>query len=258
VDLLCNYGDSYKSIALCLASTVHGFARYSAESIVRISSYKKLKEVPGTFHIRKTISKTESDLLTMQTAHRFTVRIDNRTTWLAVKEDDPYVMKEFQSWDAASNAFHNLLGKNGFQGQLVINLFSKSSGEDILERVYCRFFIALGLKADENAVQPGTEPRALIPWAALCHRYYDRSGVFRFSDDRWAQRESGHFIFNHDFRTPLSTFCKIDREDFPEVWYRDKNSFTCSVSTNVDTKRESGIYELVFCIEDSVSYISET
>ena len=70
--------------------------------------------------------------------------------------------------------------------------------------------------------------------------------------------ESGHINFNNDFRTPLPTFCKIDREEFPEGFSRDKDSFTCSVSTNVDTKRESGIYELVFCIEDSVSYISET
>jgi len=258
VDLFCDYGDSYKPIALCLASTVHGFARYSAKTIVFMPPIRKLKEVPGTFLIRKTISKTESNLLTMQIAHRFAVRIDNRTTWLAVKEDHPYPLRSFQYWDAASNAFHTLLGKDGFQGQLQISLFSKSSGKDILERVYCNFFIALGLKADENAVEPGTEPRALTPWAALCHRYYDRSGVLRFSDDRWSQVESGHTKFNNDFRTPLPTFCKIDRDAFPKGWYGDKDSITCSVSTNVDTKRESGIYELVFCIEDSVSYISET
>jgi hypothetical protein len=177
---------------------------------------------------------------------------------LAVKEDDPYVMKEFPYWDAASNAFHPLLGKDGFQGQLQIKLFSKNSGHDILERVYCSFFIELGLKADENAVEPGTEPRALIPWAALCHEYYDRSGVLRFCDDRWFHLESGHINFNNDFRTPLPTFCKIDRDALPEGFYGDKPSFTCSVSTNVDTKRESVMYELVFCIEDSVSYISET
>ena len=259
VDLSYNYGDAYKPIALCLASTVHGYARYSAETIVLMPSYLKLKRVPGTFHIRKTISKTESNLLTMQNAHRFTVRIDNRTTWLSVKEDRPYAMEHFQSWDAASNAFHTLLGENDFQGRLLISLFSENNGKDILESEYCQFLIALGLKADENAVEPGTEPRALTPWATLCHRYYDRRNFLRgFTDDRWSQVESGHTIFNNDFRTPLPTFCKIDRDAFPESFSRDKPSFTCSVSTNVDTKRESGMYELVFCIEDSVSYISET
>jgi hypothetical protein len=254
VDLYCYYADSDKRIALCLASTVHGYARYSAETVVLMPPYTKLKHAPGMFHIRKTISKTESNLLTMQIAHRFAVRIDNRTTWLAVKEDHPFPLTSFQSWAATSNAFHNLLGKDGFQGLLLINLFLKSSVEDILERKYFGFFIALGLKADENTVEPRTEPRALTPWAAVGHRYHDRS----FSDDRWSERESGRIKFNDDFRTPPPTFCKINREDFAEGWYGHKSSFTCSVSTNLDTKRESGIYELVFCIEDSVSYISET
>jgi hypothetical protein len=258
VDLYCYYGDTYKSIALCLASTVHGYARYSAETIVLMPSYKKLEEVPGTFHIRKTISKTESDLLTMQIAHRFAVRIDNRTTWLAVKEGHPFPLRLFQYWDAASNAFHALLGKDGFQGLLQIDLSFKSSGKDILKREYCTFVIALGLKADENAAEPGTEPRVLTPWAALCSGYFDRSGELRFRDDRWFQLESGEVIFNNDFRTPLPAFCKMDRENWAEGFLGDKDSFTCSVSTNVDTKRESGMYELVFCIEDSVSYISET
>jgi hypothetical protein len=262
VDLYCYYADSNERIALCLVPTLHGYARYSAETIVLMPSYKKLEPALATalatFHIRKTISKTESNLLTMQIAHRFAFRIDNRTTWLALKEDHPYPLRSFQYWDAASNAFHTLLGKDGFHGQLQIALFSKNAGKDILERVYCNFFIALGLKADENAVEPGTEPRALTPWAALCHQYYDQSGVLRFCDNRWSEVESGHINFNKDLRTPLPTFCKIDRDAFPKGWYGDKDSITCSVSTNVDTKRESGIYELVFCIEDSVSYISET
>jgi hypothetical protein len=258
VDLFCDYGDSPENIALCLVPTLHGYARYSAKTIVLMPSYKKLNHAPGMFHIRKTISKTESNLLTMQIVHRFAVRIDNRTTWLAVNEDHPHPLRSFQYWDAASNAYHTLLEKDGFQGLLQINLFSKSSGKDILEKVYCAFFIALGLKADENAVEPGTEPRALTPWVTLCRGYQDGSRAFRFSDDRWSQTESGHIIFNNYFRTPLPTFCKVDRKDSAESFFGDKNSFTCSVSTNVDTKRESGIYELVFCIEDSVSYISET
>jgi hypothetical protein len=256
VDLYCNYGDSDKSIALCLVPTLHGYARYSAETIVLMPSYKKLKHAPGMFHIRKTISKTESNLLTTQNAYRFTVRIDNRTTWLAVKEGHPYVIKGFQYWDATSNAFHHLLGKDGFEGVLQINLSSKSSGKDIPPLF--TFFIRIGLKADENAVEPGTEPRVLTPWAALCRGYFEGSGVLRFSDDRWSQGESGLTIFNHDLRTPLPTFCKIDRDAFPEGLDGNEPSFTCSVSTNVDTKRASGIYELVFCIEHSVSYISET
>jgi hypothetical protein len=212
VDLHCHYGDPFKSIALCLASTSHGYARYSAETIVFMPSYKKLKHAPATFHIRKTISKTESDLLTMQIAHRFAVRIDNRTTWLTVEEGQP-VSEAVQYWDAASNAFHTLLGKDGFQGLLQINLFSKSSRKDILENEYFSFFIALGLKADENAVEPGTEPRVLTPWATLFRGWDDGSGVSRFSDDRCSHLESGHIIFNNDFRTPLPTLSKVDRKE---------------------------------------------
>jgi hypothetical protein len=260
VNLGCNYGDPHRSIALCLVPTLHGYARYSAETIVLMPSYQTLNHGPVPFHIRKTISKTESDLLTMQISHRFAIRIDNRTTWLTVGEGPPISVSEkaVQYWDAASNAFHTLLGKDGFQGLIQISLFLKSSGKNRLERDYFGFFIALGLKADENAVEPGTEPRALTPWATLCHGWDERSLVLRASDDRWSQGESGHIMFNNDFRTPLPTVCKMDRKDFAEGFYWNKDSFTCSVSTNVDTKRESGIYELVFCIEDSVSYISET
>jgi hypothetical protein len=173
-------------------------------------SYKKLKHAPGTFHIRKTISKTKSNLLNMQNPHRFTVRIENRTKWWEVAEDHPCALLATQYWDPPSNAFHTLLGKDGFQGQLQISLSQKIPGKDIRgvnKRVDCTFIVEPGLKADVSAVETGPGPRTLIPWAALCNMYHDQSGVSRLSDDRWIQMESGYIIFN---TTPFPTYCEVN------------------------------------------------
>ncbi len=255
VDLYCNHGNSNQSIVLFLTPTVHGYARYSAETIVLMPSYGTLKYAPGTFYIQKTISETESELLTMQKPHRFTVRLDNRTSWLTITDFNPTVISPTQYWDPSSNYFHTLLGKDGFRGQLQINLSSKSSlghlhrADTILSWM---FIIELGLKADENGVKSGPGSRALTPFAALCNVYHDQSGVLRVSDDRWTQVDGGIYIFKNDFRTPLPTYCKVvwDGDSEGDSWDWRKRWVACDVTTNVDTNKKSGIYELVFRIQD--------
>jgi hypothetical protein len=141
-------------------------------------------------------------------------------------EDYPRAILSRQYWDPSSNAFHTLLGKDGFRSRLQINLSQKhvyEGGDTII-------FIELGLKADENAVEPGTGPRDLTPWAALFSVYRDGRGSMICSDNRWSYVQGGGVIFNEDSRTPLPTLYKAP-------WGKFNGSSTCSVSTKVDTKR---------------------
>jgi hypothetical protein len=247
VHLRCHHR-SLGPFFLRLSPTVNGYARYNHDFLVSGPFPAAAEKVPRRlpFHIRKTINSTESSLLTRQNPHRFVLRVDNRTS---LQQDEVRASSSCEYWDGSCNAFHTLLDKWNFEGQIDIRFRLVGVSEDLMLRLIVR----VGLRPKEDQLDKAA--RALIPWAAVYQRYRGLHGVKLVTGLRynqwWLSGEDTNPAISFMPSAELPTSLNVRAEN-TKSWhdYVKEHSPMCSVSTNVDLERESGIYEVVLLLEE--------
>lgn len=259
MDLRCNTdGATDRTNHLRLIPTIYGYARKQPLVPLYPDGSFFLRRIEGPFHIRKIVKETESSHLTKQKQHRYTLRLDNRTKSRMTSADHLDASSSDISWRASSSsqhwneqikAFHSVTEMSSFDAQITLQFFAKSG--PITSSNWFTLFIEVGLERDKAAGQ-ASETRALKPWAAVCQLEGNSTFDRELSNSRWFYDRDDNVKFKKYVDGPVPTSLMV--KDASE----GRSRISCSVSTNVNMGRESGIYEVVLLVEEEVSHAWRT